>query len=120
MVTRASSGRFRAAAMNFWVFSARKAISLPARSSRMKVTPPAVPTPWMAGGEKAKAFALGELAQLAVEAGDDGRGLLLRPLPLVPVLQRDEEEAAVGVADIAQQVEADDRGAVLHARGVAG
>ena len=40
-------------------------MSLPARSSRMKVTPPAVPTPGMAGGEKAKADALGHLAELA-------------------------------------------------------
>ena len=34
-------------------------MSLPARSSRMNVTPPAVPTPWMAGGEKAKALPCG-------------------------------------------------------------
>jgi hypothetical protein len=43
--TLASSGRFFAASMNLVVFSARKAMSLPARSSRMKVAPPEVPTP---------------------------------------------------------------------------
>jgi hypothetical protein len=50
-----------AAARNFWVFSQRKLISLPARSSRIKVTPPAVPMPGMAGGEKAKAMPWGSL-----------------------------------------------------------
>ena len=34
-------------------------MSLPARSSRMKVTPPEVPTPMMAGGGKAKPMAPG-------------------------------------------------------------
>ena len=32
-------------------------MSLPARSSRMKVAPPEVPTPWIAGGGKAKPMA---------------------------------------------------------------
>jgi hypothetical protein len=32
-------------------------MSLPARSCRMKVAPPEVPTPWMAGGGKAKPMA---------------------------------------------------------------
>ncbi len=41
--------------MKRWVFSHRKGMSLPERSCRMKVTPPAVPMPGMAGGEKAKA-----------------------------------------------------------------
>ena len=76
-------------------------MSLPARSSRMNVTPPAVPTPWMAGGEKANAFPCGSLAEFAVESGNDGRGLLLRALPLGPFLESDEKEAAVGVSHIA-------------------
>ncbi len=59
MVTLASSGRFRAASMNFCVFSARKPTSRPARSSSMKVTPPEVPIPWMAGGEKENAIPCG-------------------------------------------------------------
>ena len=36
-------------------------MSAPARSSRMNVKPPAVPTPGMAGGEKAKAMPSGSL-----------------------------------------------------------
>ncbi len=61
---------------------------------------------------------LRQLAQFAVKAGHDGRGLLLRTFPLVPFLETDEEEAAVGVPHIAQEVEADDRGTVLNAGGV--
>jgi hypothetical protein len=53
----ANSGRFRAAARNLSVFSARNAGSLPERSSRMKVTPPEVPMPGIAGGENAKTWA---------------------------------------------------------------
>ena len=59
VVTPASSGRWRAASTNVRTFPARKAMSLPARSSSRKVTPPEVPTPGMAGGEKAKARAPG-------------------------------------------------------------
>ena len=40
-------------------------MSLPERSSSMKVKPPDVPTPGIAGGEKANATAFGKLAQLA-------------------------------------------------------
>jgi hypothetical protein len=47
--TPTSSGRFRAASMNLVVFSARKAISLPARSWSMKVAPPDGADPGMAG-----------------------------------------------------------------------
>jgi hypothetical protein len=54
-----SSGRLRAASRNVFVFSARKENSRPDRSSSMKVTPPAVPTPGIAGGENAKATASG-------------------------------------------------------------
>ena len=52
--TVASSGRFLAASMKVAVLAARNSRSLPARSSSMKVTPPEVPIPGMAGGEKAK------------------------------------------------------------------
>ena len=62
VVTRANSGRFRASARNFCVFSHRKAMSFPARSSSTMVTPPAVPIPGMAGGEKAKATPCGSFA----------------------------------------------------------
>ena len=55
--SNANSGRFRAAARNFSVFSARNAGSLPARSSSMNVTPADVPMPGMAGGENANAWA---------------------------------------------------------------
>ena len=56
---RANSGRWRAAARNFVVFSARYSGSRPARSSSMKVTPPEVPMPGMTGGAKANAWASG-------------------------------------------------------------
>ena len=48
------SGRFRAASMNFWVFSARNAISFPERSSKINVTPPDVPTPGWRAAETGK------------------------------------------------------------------
>ena len=46
-------------AMNLSRLSARNCTSLPARSSRMKVKPPEVPTPGIAGGEKLKAIPSG-------------------------------------------------------------
>src|SRR2546430_17743639 len=49
--SRANSGRFRAAPRKCSAFSARNAGSLPERSSSMKVTPPDVPMPGIAGGE---------------------------------------------------------------------
>ena len=80
MVTRAISGRFFASSMNFCVFSHRKAMSLPERSSRMKVTPPEVPMPGMAGGEKAKATPWGirpmRRLRLAMMASYFSSGLL--------------------------------------------
>ncbi len=59
MKTSENSGRLRAASRNLAVLSARNAGSLPARSSSMNVTPPAVPMPGTAGGAKAKACASG-------------------------------------------------------------
>ncbi|OQC28602.1 MAG: hypothetical protein BWX71_00751 [Deltaproteobacteria bacterium ADurb.Bin072] len=53
VVTFAISGLFLAASRNLSTFAVRKGMSLPARSSRMKVMPPEVPMPGMAGGEKA-------------------------------------------------------------------
>ena len=44
-------------------------MSLPARSSRTKVKPPAVPTPGIDGGEKANAAALGDLVELPRSGG---------------------------------------------------
>ena len=48
--------------MNLLTFSVRNGRSPPERSSSMKVTPPEVPTPGMAGGEKEKAMPSGTLA----------------------------------------------------------
>ena len=62
MKSSANSGRCRAAARNFAVFSARNAGSLPARSSSMNVTPPDVPMPGITGGENANACASGRPA----------------------------------------------------------
>src|SRR5271157_3829325 len=54
-----SSGRLRASAIKIWVFLARKSIPEPDRSSRMKVAPPDVPTPGIAGGGKENAMPYG-------------------------------------------------------------
>ena len=51
--------------MKVWVCSARKSTVPPERSCRTKFTPPEVPTPGMAGGEKAKAMADGSAASWA-------------------------------------------------------
>src|SRR6202045_4102029 len=48
------SGRLRAAVRNLARLFARNGTSLPARSSRTNETPPEVPTPGIAGGEKLK------------------------------------------------------------------
>ena len=116
--TEANSGRLRTAARNLLVCSARNGTSAPLRSSSMKLTPPEVPTPGMAGGEKEMACASGQLAEPAVQlAHDDVRGEALRRA-LVPRLQGDEVEGAVGRVDPAQQAEADHRVVALHARGL--
>ena len=52
---------WRAAAMNLSRFVVRNDGSCPARSSRMKVKPPAVPTPGMAGGGKAERLGFGHV-----------------------------------------------------------
>ena len=116
--TLANSGRFRAAAMNFCRFCARKSKPLPERSSSTKVTPPEVPTPGNGRRRKGEADGAGNLAQFAVQMRHDGLVLLLGFLALGPFLERDEEEAAVGVVDAAQHAVADDRGVILHARRV--
>ena len=92
-------------------------MSLPARSSRTMVTPPAVPMPGMAGGEKAKATPCGSFAKLPVQVGHDGLVLLLRVFPLLPGFEGDEEEPAVGVGDAAQHAVTGHGRAVFHARG---
>ena len=45
-----------------------------------------------------------------------GRRIVPRRLPIAPVLERDQEEGVVGGANEAEQAEADDRRAMLHAR----
>ena len=46
-------------------------MSLPARSSSMKVTPPDVPTPGMAGGGTAKAVRVGKRGEARVQVPHD-------------------------------------------------
>src|SRR5258708_22691777 len=53
------SGRLRAAARNLARLLARNGTSLPARSSRTNETPPEVPTPGIAGGDKLKTVPAG-------------------------------------------------------------
>ena len=59
-----NSGRLAAAAMKICVCSAKNGTVPPERSCKTKFTPPEVPTPGMAGGEKAKAMADGSMASL--------------------------------------------------------
>ena len=59
VLAEAISGRSRASARKRSVFSARNSTLPPERSSSMKVTPPDVPTPGIAGGGNAKAIASG-------------------------------------------------------------
>ena len=53
-------------------FSARNPMSLPARSSRTKVAPPASPDALNRRGRKGKGDGLGQLGQLPVQVGHDG------------------------------------------------
>jgi len=62
LVAEAISGRWRTASRKRVRLSPRKATSRPARSSSMKVTPPDVPMPGIAGGGKEKATPSGMAA----------------------------------------------------------
>ena len=79
------SGRLRAASTNLPTFCARKPMSLPERSSSMKVNPPEVPTPGIAGGGKAKAIPSGNPASSFVQAHLDRVVLLFRLGALAPL-----------------------------------
>jgi hypothetical protein len=70
----------------------------------------------MAGGGKAKPMAPLMPAELLRQLGLDRGVLLLGLLACRPVLERDEEEGAVGIRHLAQHAVADDRGGVLDAR----
>ena len=111
--TRVASARRRGTCS---VFSARNAGSLPARSSSMNVTPPDVPMPGMAGGEKAKAWASATPASRWFSSSHDHVGREPVLVPRVPVVQRDEVEPVVGRRHQAQQAEAGHAGVVLDAR----
>ena len=74
----------------------------------MKVTPPDVPTPGMAGGEKANACASGKPASCSFSPRMMTSAVAPCLVALVPRLQGDEVEGAVGGVDDAQQAEADD------------
>ena len=101
----ASSGRLRAASMNVSRFVGKKRMSLPGRSSRMKVKPPAVPTPGMAGGGKENAFASGRLASSRFRCAGWRRTCSLRASSFIPRFQGHEKDGAVGGLRLAQQAE---------------
>jgi hypothetical protein len=65
---------------------------------------------------KGKADGAADAAELLRQLGLDRGVLLLGLLALGPVLERDEEEGAVGIRHLAQHAVADDRGRVLDAR----
>ena len=63
-----------------------------------------------------KADGAADPGQLLIQRGLDRRVLFLRLLARRPLLERDEEESAVGILNLAQHAEADDRGRVLDPR----
>ena len=85
----------------------------------MKVTPPLVPMPGIAGGEKAKARPPGISASSAFTCFMIALYCSSGALRSLPFLQRDEEEAAVGGVDASEEVVADDRGHSTRHPGVA-
>ena len=58
----------------------------PERSSRLNVNPPAVPTPGMAGGEKAERDSCRQFGKLLIQMRLDGLKLLGSGSTLVPRL----------------------------------
>ena len=64
VVTIPISGRFLAASRNLFRLFTRNSGSLPARSSSTNWNPPEVPTPEIAGGEKAKTVPWGRVRSL--------------------------------------------------------
>ena len=69
----------------------------------MKVTPPQVPTPGIAGGENEKAMPSADFAQFLRDVRADGVVLLLGFFALVPRLFGDKEERAIGILHAAEQ-----------------
>ena len=85
--TLASSGRFRAAAMNFCRFAARNGMPLPERSSSTNVTPPEVPDAGNRRRRKRKTDRAGNFAHLAVQMRHDGLVLFVGLLAFGPFLE---------------------------------
>jgi hypothetical protein len=87
---------------------------LATRSSSMKLKPPDVPTPEMAGGEKANARPAGILSSLALT--DSMIDWMLVSLVLrCPGLEGDEHEGAVSGVGLGEKAAAHDRAVILHA-----
>ena len=78
--------------------------------------PPALPTPGIEGGPNAKACACGHAAQAPVQLAHDHVGGARAAL--VPRLELHEVEAGVGLRDVREQAEADDRRVALDALGL--
>ena len=116
MVRLPISGRLRAAAMNLFRLSDRNLTSPPERSSRMKVNPPEVPTPGMAGGEKPKATPSGSLLNSAFRRALMAWNCSAPGFPVAPFLHADKPERVVAGAHQAEQAETGDAGDVLDAR----
>ena len=118
MLTLPISGRLRAAAKNLVRLSARNWTSLPARSSRTNETPPAVPTPGIAGGEKLKTVPAGSCLEFLVQTRLNGLILFALASALIPGFQRYPEEGVIRGPDVAEQTETYDAGGVLDPRRV--
>ena len=78
--------------------------SLPERSCRMKVTPPAVPMPGMGGGGKAKPTHSGSVRIFSLRLVKMARTFsvleMIQAVAFIPRLEGDEEKAAVGVLHV--------------------
>src|SRR5580692_3453317 len=116
VLTVPSSGRLRAAAKNLVKLSPRNLTSRPARSSSTNVTPPAVPTPGIAGGGEAKDGSRRQAPEFLVQTRLDGLKLFSLALALIPGLQTNPKETVVTGPYIAKQTETNHAGGVLDAR----
>ena len=82
----------------------------------MNSKPPVVPRPWMGGGGKTRRqSALDFLAQLGLEAGDQGIGAQRGIFAFFPVFEDHVDGAGVGLVDLGQRVQAVHPDGVAHA-----
>ena len=82
------------------------------------MTPPAVPTPGIAGGEKLKTVPSGSRLEFLVQMRLDGLILFGLGFAILPGLESYKEECVIRSPDEAEQTETNDAGGVLNSRRV--